>query len=346
MTLAAIELNDFAVALARDGALLMRSPGFALLDGDTLTVGEDALRQARLKPRMVDTRFWERLSNEPVVSAVPAGWTYADLARAHMARVWGCAGDDVDSLVLVVPGHFDRQQLGLLLGVAEQLALPVRGMVDSALAACSAHADAGLIAHVAIHLHRTVVTGVELSDGAHRVFVRSLEGHGLIRLYERWMELIAKLFVQTTRFDPLHRAESEQAIYDQLPRWLATLVSRDSLRIEMMARDGGTHAIQLTRFQVEECAREFYEALRVVIGELCTGQPFVLELEDSAASMPGLAATLHSASEGRTVCLPPGAGALSALRRASWIIQSDWRNTLTVSLPRDAFAGQEAAESS
>ncbi len=42
MSLAAIELNDAAVALARDGELLSESPGFALMEEDTLRLGDDA----------------------------------------------------------------------------------------------------------------------------------------------------------------------------------------------------------------------------------------------------------------------------------------------------------------
>ena len=346
MTLAAIELNDAAVALARDGVLIARSPGFAVLDGDALTIGEDAVRLARLKPRMVSTRFWERLSTEPVMPSTADGWTCADLVRAHIAQLWDAAGADVDGLVLVVPGHFERRKLGLILGIAEQLTLPVRGMVESVLAACSTYSGVNLIVHVAVHLHRTVVSGIELADDARRTFSHSIEGHGLIRLYDRLTALIAHRFVTTTRFDPLHSAESEQAIYDRLPHWLATLATRDSLRIEMMARDGGIHAVELTRIQVEECARELHDALQAVIGEHCADQPFVLEIDDSAANVPGLSAALPSRSGGQAVRLPPGAGALGALHRAQWIIQADWRNTLTVSLPHDAIARPETAESS
>jgi hypothetical protein len=344
MRLAAIELDDVAVALARDGALVTKSPGFALLDGDSVTVGDHALSRARLEPRMVNTRFWDCLSNDAIVAPTPAVWTYADLARAHIASVWKSAGEGVDGLVLAVPGHFDRQRLGLLLGVTTQLAIPVRGMVDGALAACGTCADSGLIVHVAVYLHRTVVTGIALADEARRVFTHSLEGHGLVRLYEILIALIADLFVRTTRFDPLHRAESEQAIYERLPQWLALLVSRESLGIEMAARDGGTHVIRLTRSQVEECTREFNEALRAVVRERCSDKPFVLELGASAAIIPGLADTLRCSSEGPAVDLPPGAGALGALRRASWIVAEDRRNTLTVSLPRAAFSAREQVE--
>jgi hypothetical protein len=326
MALAAFELHDAAVALARDGRVIARSPGFAVLDGDIVTIGEDALRQAKLKPRMVSTRFWERLSDEPVMPAVNAGWTCADLVRTHIARIWDAAGAGVDRLVLVVPGHFDRRQLGLLLGISEQLALPVSGMVESALAACGTHPGADLVVHVAVHLHRTVITGIEIDGSAHCVFTDSIEGHGLVRLYERWVELIADVFVRTTRFDPLHNADSEQAIFERLPDY--------------------KHAIRLTRSKLEDRAREFCDALRGVVAARCAARRFVLELEENAANIPGLADSLLAGTAGPSVRLPPGAGALGALRRARWILQPDWRNTLTVSLPRDAFATPETVEQS
>lgn len=100
MSLAAIELNDAAVALARDGELLSESPGFALMEKGTLLVGEDARRRSRLEPRSVSTRFWSRLSNDPVSPATPAGMTFADLAREHVSRVWASAGEGVDGVIL------------------------------------------------------------------------------------------------------------------------------------------------------------------------------------------------------------------------------------------------------
>lgn len=345
MAFAAIELNDAAVVLARDGTLLTQSPGYALIEQDILLVGEDALRQARLKPRLVSSRFWDRLSTDPVFPATIPGASFADLARAHLSQVWARSGLDVDGLILVVPGSFERRQLGLLLGIAEQLALPVRGMVDSALVACRPQAKEGLIVHVDIHLHRAVVTGIEVSDEARRVFHQSLAGHGLVQLYERWVKLIADGFVQTTRFDPLHGAESEQAIYDRLPLWLSALDEQESMGIEMSARDGSVHVIRLFRTQVVECARAFYVRLGTAIRELSGGRAFALQLAHGAVRLPGLAGALQSASNARAISLPFGAGALGALSHALQISDGDWRNTLTISLPRDVFTRAEATQS-
>lgn len=345
MDIAAIELNDACVALARGGVLLAQSPGYALIERDALLVGEPALRQARLRPRLVSTRFWERLSNDPVFPAKPAGASFADLARAHLSQVWSQGGRNADGVVLVVPGSFERPQLGLLLGIAEQLALPVCGMVDSALVACGPHAERGLFIHVDIHLHRCLITAIEVNGEARRLFHRSLEGHGLVQLHDGWVRLIADCFVQATRFDPLHRAESEQAIYDRLPSWLAALGARDSMGVEMTARDGSVHVIRLTRSQVVECAREHYARLGIAIGELCGNRAFALRLADGAARLPGLADALRSAANATALSLPSGAGALGALRHAMQIADGGWHNTLTVSLPRHDVARNEAAGS-
>lgn len=345
MGFAAIELNDAAVTLARDGVLRAQSPGYALVEQNTLLVGEEAFQQARLKPRLVSTRFWDRLSNDPVFPAHSDAVSFADLARAHLSQIWAHAGHGVDSLILVVPGSFERQQLGLLLGIAEQLSLPVRGMVDSALVACMPQVEQDLIVHVDVHLHRTVVTGVEVNGAARLIFHHSLEGHGLIQLYDSWIRLIAELFVQETRFDPLHRAESEQAIYDRLPRWLSAFESRESMGLEMTAGNGTSHAIRLSKTQVVECARKFHVRLGADIHELCGSRPFGLQLAQGAARLPGLAAALARAVDGRAFSLPSGAAALGALRHAVQITAGGWRNALTVSLPRDVFVGKAATES-
>ena len=345
MVLAAIELNDAAIGVARDGALRIQSPGYALVEQGTLLVGEDALHQARLKPRLVSTRFWDRLSNDPVFPAASTTATCADLARAHLAQLWARAGQGVDGLLLVVPSSFQSRQLGLLLGIAEQLSLPVRGMVDSALVAFVPPPEADLAVHVDIHLHRAVVTGVEVNGRAQRVFHESLEGLGLTELYDVWIKHIAKSFVRTTRFDPLYRAQSEQAIYDRLPHWLSVLESHESMGVEMTSTDGSVHAIRLARSQMVACARELYAQLAAQIRSLCGARAFSLQLAHGAARLPGLAAALPTPAHGPALVLPSGAGALGALRHAVRITEGGWRNTLTVSLARDDLAGQAATPS-
>ena len=204
--------------------------------------------------------------------------------------------------------------------------------------------DEDLIVHVDIHLHRTVVTGVELGTTVRRSVHRSLEGQGLIQLYDAWVRCIAAIFVQTTRFDPLHRAQTEQAIYDRLPRWLAAFAMQDSMTVEMTAQNGATHTARLSREQMIGCATGFYVGLAQTIEGLCGGRPFSLQLSDGAARLPGLAASITSAVGQSALSLPAGAGAIGALQHGTLWSDSTWNNSLTVSLPREVFAGQWATE--
>ena len=64
MATLAIELNDAEITLVRDERVVAVEPGYALLDQGQLVVGTEALRSARLKPRLVHDRFWKDLSLE------------------------------------------------------------------------------------------------------------------------------------------------------------------------------------------------------------------------------------------------------------------------------------------
>ena len=54
------------------------------------------------------------------------------------------------------------------------------------------------------------------------------------------MRMIGREFVARTRFDPLHRANLEQQLFDSLPGWLEQLRSADAVEIEAPF-EGETH---------------------------------------------------------------------------------------------------------
>ena len=68
----ALDVTDAGVlGIGEGGKLVGPSPGYALADGKTLLVGEEAFRCARLRPRFVMSRFWERLDTEPLGRPFP-----------------------------------------------------------------------------------------------------------------------------------------------------------------------------------------------------------------------------------------------------------------------------------
>jgi hypothetical protein len=140
MTRIAVELNDTGLQVARDGAggepVLVGepSPGFAMLHQGRVLVGEEAARRHRLAPLHAQNRFWHGLGLEALPWSAQGVGTVADLAHAHLAATLASTrGDDANAeLLLAVPPGYTRDQLGLLVGIANERG-PGRGRHGAAV---------------------------------------------------------------------------------------------------------------------------------------------------------------------------------------------------------------------
>ncbi|MEX2495974.1 MAG: hypothetical protein WD448_07800, partial [Woeseia sp.] len=112
-----------------------REPGFALLDDRQPLTGSDAFANARIHPRRIQHRHWFSLATEPLSVHGFSHLTAADLVSLQLERMWQSGGNNASELIVAVPAYMETQQLGLLLGIAEELKLPVTAMVDAAVAA-------------------------------------------------------------------------------------------------------------------------------------------------------------------------------------------------------------------
>ena len=325
MSVLAIELNDTGIEAVSDsdpGAqAISPSPGVVVLEGETLLTGREAASRSRLKPRWTYDRFWEELDTTPLPPPFPRSLRRADLAHAHLEEIWESTRQRADDVVLAIPGCFSHEQLGLVLGIARACGMPVVGMIDSSVASStltdeeSSASPVGV--HLDLHLHRTVATRIErdpeVKGKVSRTLVEVDDRVGLITLLDAWVTLIAQVFVRTTRFDPLHRGESEQALYLDLPGWLDRLRREDRATFAMEA-GGKEHAIEITRDDLVACARPSYEAFAKLAQALQpAGQPARLLLSKRMAELPGLEEFLKLANE-NLVALPSAAGAKGALK--------------------------------
>ena len=122
-------------------------------------------------------------------------------------------------LIAAVPGSLGTEQLGVLLGIAQETGLDIRGFVDSAVLMASAAALPPRCWLLDMHLTRACLTELRAGDDVARAGVEELPGCGLISCLDGWANLLADRFVQDTRFDPLHAADTEQQLFDQLYDW-------------------------------------------------------------------------------------------------------------------------------
>jgi hypothetical protein len=311
----AIELNDAELRVARPGEVLTVEPGCVLFDGAKLAIGHDAHRSARLLPGQIHDRFWAELSSEPLPRPHPQAHSVADLAFAQLASLWSRFGANVDAVVFVVPATFRREQLGLLLGIAEACGIPTRALVDAAVASSSEPQPGCELAHLDAGLHATVLTRLEQAEGVAAGASEITGSVGLAALRERWLERIAAAFLEQARFDPLHDAEAEQALFDLLPACLATLRTRDTARLEIEIR-GRTHAAELSRADLSGAARELYAAVVDTLRRgLVADAPLALQVSQRLAALPGLLEALGTLPALRPIVVPAEAACLGALAR-------------------------------
>ncbi|MFK8041596.1 hypothetical protein [Congregibacter sp.] len=233
--MAILDCRDTQISLWQEGTAL-HSPGFVVLEGSEYHFGQVALEQSRLRPRDSNSRFWWQLSTQPLKPTLGAARHTADLVHSHLRHIHATAGAPA-ALVLAVPDSMPKEQLSLLLGVAQASDFTVAGLVSRSVLIASNNPDilrAGKAIHLESQLNQTIINELIVENDTIRV-VRStpLPACGLLALQERCVSAIASAFIQQTRYDPRRSAESEQDLYNKLPDILATLRERGEASVDI-----------------------------------------------------------------------------------------------------------------
>lgn len=284
-----IELHDHAISVRSQDAVLARSSGFANIAGGTPVFGEAARLQARLHPREHFNQFWSQLSLDPLAVKNKYFRHSADLAHRHLATLTDplqIAGDTV----IAVPGSYSRTQLAVLLGIVKQCAFAATGLVDQALLqAAGSPADDCII--VDLQLHQAMLSSFR-KTGGHLVKDRvvTVPFAGLLALHEAWTGLITDEFILQSRFDPLHTAETDQFVYDNLERWIAATVANDSVQLEINLK-GTMHQARLARVQFEERVQPVFARIAKELAGL-RGPDTAMHMRASQLQLPGLAQSI------------------------------------------------------
>jgi hypothetical protein len=253
MTIAALELNDQMLLIQAEDGSLHAEPGFARLTKDGIVTGEEARAVAWREPQHVYDQYWCNLNQTPLPNRHRHARHHADIAFAQLRTLWQSAGSPA-SLIVLVPGSFARNQLSLLLGMVEALPSVASAVIDSALAACADVQRDTLF--VDLQMHESVLTICQpRGDSISVVDQEVLPGLGMGQLQNALARHISDLMIGNYRFDPLHSSETEQAIFDQIPHWLARLGWEPDVSIKLSS-EHGEHPCILNR-----------DAIKALIGE-------------------------------------------------------------------------------
>ena len=338
MSLLAAHINDAGISVLSADRILYREPGFALLEDDHLTTGLKAFQNARVKPRHIQSRFWSDLKTEPLPDRRFQNLSAADLVSQHLEQVWQSVSSSGDRLVVAVPAYMSSANLGLFLGIANELNVPVVGLVDAAVAATRREYKGAVPVHVDLGLHVATLSRLAQTGQAQLDRSAVIEASGMTALYDEWIRVIADAFVKQSRFDPLHTAETEQLLLDRLAGWLAAASSSDKVALDVEYR-GISHAAELESLDLISAAAPVYQRIASQLRAIYRAEETpAIQLSDRAARMPGLADMLGARVGGEVFLLEPGATARGLVKRCRDMQRGDGGVTLIRHLPWDQTA--------
>lgn len=315
MSRLAIHLNDAAITLLNNDRIIYREPGFAWQNGDVLTTGTEAFSQARIDPLRIQNRFWSELSVSPLRDSGFTHLSAADLVNRQLEQMWRALGKDVSELYVAVPCYWQAEQLGLFLGIAGELGLPVTAMVDAAVAATRREYLNAVPVHIDIGLHALTMTRLSQQDAVQSERSEVLASCGVQALYDCWRNTVAEAFVQQSRFDPLHTAASEQMLVTRLGDWLTEVSRSDQVTMEM-EHAGRTYSAVLESLSLIGAAAHLYQEIASNLRAIFrAGETPAIQVTDRVARLPGLTEMLRARVGGEVFVLEAGATARGALAR-------------------------------
>ena len=247
-------INDNQLLLEHDGTVT-HSQGYAWLTNKKLHFDLDpqnrAVNHSRLDPAQINSSYWQNCNESSIVQNDQGLQNAADLIWAHLSQL--IDGKGINEIYFVVPPHYHEQNLELLLGIASACNLKVLGMVNKAALEISQVAEGGgLYTHWDIQLHQCVKSQVRVDQGQCTLDnVELVRGLSIQSVQDNLLRYLQTLFIQNDRFDPLHLAETEQQLFDQLFDVSSQLLDKGKANISVQ-HGSNLHSVNIDSQQWRE----------------------------------------------------------------------------------------------
>ncbi|MCP4832726.1 MAG: FHA domain-containing protein [Gammaproteobacteria bacterium] len=346
MSFLGIELNDAGITCVTDAGVVFSEPGCALLNDQGMVFGAAAQQAASRFPRAFHDRYWLRLSDEPLTAGLGGVQTCADLVHAQLAQIWEVTANDVSQVAFSVPSYWSRDQLALLLGISQELDIPLKGLVENPVAATRRPYPGYELLNIETGMHLTGISHMHSEASEIKYALDTVADTGVVALRRTCAEYISGRFLECCRFDPLHDAESEQGVYDLMDEWLATLVQSGTTKIRMNYKGNDYSAlldVASLSSQLRRCSQALIQVLRSVVS---VDQPTALQIDAHLASYPGVVDMLLELPGCDVFVLESGAAARGLWARHKNLLNNSSSTeagcSLSVSLPFDQLPVQAA----
>lgn len=342
MSLLALQLGDSAISCLHRGAILLVEPGYAAIELGRLVFGSSARHQRHRGPRSFLDTYWRDLSQEPLgrpeFQALSGITSTADVVHAHVEDLWRRCPADIDAVICVVPHYWSKGQLALISGIFAEVGVPVKALVDNAVASVRREYVGSTVSVIDASLHDVSVSIIQQSGGASIEQRLTIEDIGIQRLERFCVDYISAQFIEQCRFDPMSTSESEQIIFDRLHTWLGRIERATEARLDMEF-GGNRFQATLTAEGLSKAVFGFCEPLALRLRELLGPRDRQAVLLDfGLAGFPGVVRCLESVAGSTVEILKPAAGALGVLGRKNSLLTDGDEIRYLTRLPWDQLA--------
>jgi hypothetical protein len=303
MTPLAIELNDRALSLARDGEVLASAPSAAFDTTVNAPLGATPWEALRSQPMAVSTRHLGAVLTQRGLSA-----RSEDILARELAGLLTLKPPlDGERVWIAAPARSKPVGLGAFFGITRGLKISVDGFVDAATVTAAALAPERNAIVLELGLHHAAATAVDMDAGqARRRRAVLFERAGLIELHQLWLDLVSTTMVKRTRFDPLHNAATEQQLFDALPALAKDLAATGDATASV-TKGTERFEVTLTRDQFAQTAEPIFRGIIGLLHQLRpAGAPMTIIVPQPVLDLPGFRETLEPFVGCELIAVPDG----------------------------------------
>ena len=289
---ALIVINDAELSIWYQQSCCYRSSAHAVLSGDdTWLFGTDARCRSRLNPRQSFDRQWLQLDQQALHRPAGQARSHADIVWLQCQQMAAALPASVSDCLLAVPMSFGEARLSLLIGVMNAAGLKVSAAIESAALAASGSPEA--TAWLELDAHQWHWQELSADDSE----VYSLDAHllsrrGLFQAEDAVMQAVAAVFLQSSRFDPLREAQTEQQLYDALPSLMAELSGQATTTVSLRSGEREYHA-KIDRLTVDQALQPW----RDTAAEVLSRRQGLCLVSDSLQQLPTVLQSLANEFE-------------------------------------------------
>ena len=192
--------------------------------------------------------------------------------------------------------------------------------------------------HIDVSLHSSILVKLSQPGRVSVERVEVLKGCGTYGLSDGWLNAVSDAFVQQSRFDPLHTADTEQLLVNRIAGWLSEAAQSDHVKLNIEFR-GATYEAQIDSLSLIGAVAPIYQQIASKLRAMFRADEIpAIQITDRVARLPGLAEMLKARVGGEIFILEAGATARGALARCRDDGGSDKGIALIRQLPWDQAA--------